>query len=141
MPDEPNRNVEDQLKTWAQKRREEAGPPFELHPAARKMLQDEVARTFPKESDAAADVRRRAALSEPNHPPPDVRGYGGGWLKVLRPRFALIGWLCTLIVILLGLSLPTLFQAKSKAQRIIAFKHLEAIGLAARVRASARITS
>ena len=133
MPDEPNRNVEEQLKTWAQKRREEAEAPFELHPATRRMLQDEVARTFPEESDAAADVRRRAALSEPNHPPPDVRGYGGGWLKVLRPRFALIGWLCTLIVILLGLSLPTLFQAKSKAQRIIAFKHLEAIGLAARV--------
>src|SRR5205814_4839361 len=72
MPDEPNRNVEDELKAWAQKRRDEAYAPFELHPATRKMLQDEVARTFPKKSDLAADIGRQATLGEPNHPSPYV---------------------------------------------------------------------
>ena len=51
MPDEPNQNVAEQLKAWAQKRRAQAGAPFELHPARRRLLQDEVARTFAKKSD------------------------------------------------------------------------------------------
>src|SRR2546430_6055014 len=124
MPDEPNRNVEDQLKTWAQKRREEADAPFELHPATRKMLQDEVARTFPKESDVAADVRGRAPLGEPNHPPPSFGGYAGGWLKKFWPRFALVGSLCLALVAVVGILLPGLARSKSKAQQVaLATKH------------------
>ena len=129
MPDEPNRNAEEQLRAWAQKRREEAGAPLELHPAARKLLQDEVARTFPKESDVAADARRRAPLGEPNHPPP----YAGGWLKLFWPRVALTGSICALLLILAGLTGPALFKAKSKTQRITAFNRLQQIGLAARI--------
>src|SRR5438445_12945741 len=112
MPDEPNRNVEDQLKAWAQKRREEAGAPLELHPATRKLLQDEVARTFTKKT------------TEPAARP-------GGWLKVFWPRFALVGSICALLVILAGLSLPALSKAKAKAQRIVAFNYLKQIGIAA----------
>src|SRR2546429_3511638 len=136
MPDEPNRNVEDQLKTWAQKRREEAEAPFELHPATRKMLQDEVARTFPKKSDVAADVGRQATLGEPNHPPPYVGGYAVGWLKMFWSRFALAGSICALLLILFGLSIPTLFKDKAKTQRVSAFNHLKQIGLAARLYAN-----
>ncbi|PYJ99207.1 MAG: hypothetical protein DME23_10135 [Verrucomicrobia bacterium] len=118
MPDEPNRNVEDQLKTWAQKRREEAEAPFELHPATRKMLQDEVARTFPKKSGVAADVGRQATLGEANHPPPYVGGYAGGWLKMFWPRFALVGSLCVALVAVVGILLPGLARSKSKAQQV-----------------------
>jgi hypothetical protein len=45
MPDEPEREIEKQLKAYAERRREQAGAPQELHPATRKMLQGEVART------------------------------------------------------------------------------------------------
>jgi len=114
MPDEPNRNVEDELKAWAQKRRDEAYAPFELHPSTRKMLQDEVARTFPKKSDLAADIGRQATLGEPNHPSP----YVGGWLKKFWPRFALVGSLCVALVAVVGILLPGLARSKSKAQQV-----------------------
>ena len=42
MPDE--RNIEKQLRAIADKRRREAGAPFEMHPATRRMLQGEVLR-------------------------------------------------------------------------------------------------
>src|SRR6185503_10275342 len=97
MPDDPNRNLDEQLSAWARKRRDEAGAPFELHPATRKLLQDEVARTFLQKSDEPA--------AEP-----------GGWWKMFWPRFALAGSLCLAMVILAGLLLPGLAKSKSKAQ-------------------------
>ncbi|MBI3849196.1 MAG: hypothetical protein HY298_02735 [Verrucomicrobia bacterium] len=50
MATEPERNIEKQLKAYADKRRTEAGAPLELHPATRNMLQSEVARVIPKRS-------------------------------------------------------------------------------------------
>lgn len=48
MPEEePNKKMEELLKAFAQKRREQSGAPMELHPATRAMLQAEVARRFP----------------------------------------------------------------------------------------------
>lgn len=41
---EPERPIEKLLRAFAQKRREQAGEPFELHPVNRRLLQDEVAR-------------------------------------------------------------------------------------------------
>src|SRR3989442_5076631 len=99
MPDDPNRNLEEQLTAWARKRREEAGAPFELHRATRRMLQDEVARTFPKKSDEAA-------------------AESAGWWKMFWPRFALAGSLCLVMVILAGILLPGIARSKSKAQQI-----------------------
>src|SRR2546425_8850350 len=43
---EPERPIEKVLRASASKRREEAGAPFELHPATRRLLQGEVARRF-----------------------------------------------------------------------------------------------
>ncbi|HXT40080.1 MAG TPA: hypothetical protein VN887_08655, partial [Candidatus Angelobacter sp.] len=117
MPDEPNRSVDEQLKAWAQKRRGEAGAPVELHPATRKLFQDEVARTFPKKT-------------------PELPAPSGGWLKLFWPRLALAGSIGAVLIILAGLSGPTLFKAKAKAQRITAFNYLKQIGLAARIYAS-----
>ncbi|PYK58828.1 MAG: hypothetical protein DME21_14895 [Verrucomicrobia bacterium] len=117
MPDEPNRNVEDQLKTWAQKRREEAEAPFELHPATRKMLQDEVARTFPKSFDAP--------LGKPNHPPPYVGGYAVGWLKMLWSRFALAGSLCVALVVVVGILFLGMAKSKFKSQQLALVREQE----------------
>lgn len=114
MPDEPNKNVEEQLKSWAQTRRGEAGAPFELHPATRRLLQGEVARTFAKPAAEQPAVK-------------------GAWWKLLWPRLAVAGSICALLVILFGLSGPTLFKAKSKTERIAAFNQLMQIGLAARI--------
>jgi hypothetical protein len=47
MPNEPQRDMEEKLKAYAGARRQEAGGPFQLHPATRKMLLDEVGRAFP----------------------------------------------------------------------------------------------
>src|SRR5438477_939837 len=106
MPDEPNRNLDEQLSAWARKRRDEAGAPFELHPATRKLLQDEIARTLPKKSDAPA--------SEP-----------AGWWKMFWPRFAFAGSLCLAMGILAGLLLPSLAKSKSKAQQIALLRQQE----------------
>ena len=48
MANEPERPIEKLLRAAAKKRRDEAGAPFELHPANRRLLQGEVARKFAK---------------------------------------------------------------------------------------------
>ena len=48
MPLEPNKRIDDLLKRFVKKRREEARADFELHPAMRRLLQGEVTRAFPK---------------------------------------------------------------------------------------------
>jgi hypothetical protein len=48
MVNEPERPIEKLLRAAATKRRDEAGPPFELHPTDRRLLQGEVARTLGK---------------------------------------------------------------------------------------------
>ena len=48
MPNEPERPIEKLLHAAAQKRRDEAGAPLELHPATRRLLQGEVARQLAK---------------------------------------------------------------------------------------------
>ena len=106
MPDEPNRSLKEQLTAWARKRREEAGAPFELHPVTRKMLQDEVARTFPKKSD------------EPAAGP-------AGWWKMFWPRFALAGSICVALVGVVGILLPDLAKSKSKGQQIALVRQQE----------------
>lgn len=45
MANEPQREIEKELLAYKQRRSEQAGAPLELHPATRRMLQGEVART------------------------------------------------------------------------------------------------
>ena len=47
MPPDPNQKMEELLKACAKQRREQAGAPFELHPATRRLLQGEVRRLMP----------------------------------------------------------------------------------------------
>ncbi|MEP6662928.1 MAG: hypothetical protein ABJC04_04595 [Verrucomicrobiota bacterium] len=51
MPPEPDKKFDETLKAYAQQRRAGVGEEFTLHPATRKMLQGEVVRTFPSESE------------------------------------------------------------------------------------------
>ena len=53
MASDPERPIEKLLRSCAEKRREEAGAPLELHPATRRLLQGEVARQFPKPASQA----------------------------------------------------------------------------------------
>src|SRR5438876_10604172 len=99
MPEPPNKPLEEQLKDWAQKRREEAGAPFELHPATRRLLQDEVGRTYPTRSD------------EPGAHP-------GSWSRLFWPRFALVGSLGVALIIMAAILLPGLTKSKSKTQQL-----------------------
>ncbi|MBI3414261.1 MAG: hypothetical protein HY043_02900 [Verrucomicrobia bacterium] len=79
MPSEPNKKMEELLKAAAQKRRAEAGAPFEPHPATRNLLQAEVAR-LRKESPAAKASWLNAVLA-------------------LWPRFAVGGALVVALVL------------------------------------------
>ena len=71
MPNEPTRRIEAELKAYADQRRAEASPPFELHPVNRRLLQDEVARA----------LGRGETRSQPDR----------AWLKWLWPRLAVAG--------------------------------------------------
>src|SRR5687768_5846396 len=53
---EPSHNAEEQLRRYAEERRKEAAP--ELHPATRRMLQGEVARTYGAPMEKPASSRR-----------------------------------------------------------------------------------
>jgi hypothetical protein len=55
MPDQPERKIEELLRTYGAKRRVDAGPPLELHPINRRLLQAEVARV---RGQAAQPARR-----------------------------------------------------------------------------------
>ena len=98
MPNEPDQRVEEQLKGWAQKRREEAGPQFELHAMRRRLLQDEVARRYRKKSDQPA-------------------GQSVGWFKMFWPRFALVGSLCVVLAVGVAI-LAGLARSRSKVQQL-----------------------
>ena len=45
---EPERKIEKLLRAYAKKRRAQAGDPLKLHPATRRLLQDEIARNAPQ---------------------------------------------------------------------------------------------
>ena len=96
---EPERPIEKRLRDCANKRREEAGPPLELHPATRRMLQGEVARCAPK---------------------PGAEGGSFKFLAALRPRLAWV--LCVLAIAAVGaaLLLPSLSHSTKKAPLTLA---------------------
>ena len=69
MPSEPDNKMDDLLRTYARKRREDAGASPELHPATRRLLQAE-----------AASLRFRPAASPKR---------GWTWLAAYWPRVAI----------------------------------------------------
>ncbi len=61
MPSDPHQRIEEWLRAYAEQRREQAGAPFELHPATRRMLQGEAARVRVRQ----AQTKRRRFWSGP----------------------------------------------------------------------------
>jgi len=61
MPSEPENKMEDLLKSYAAKRRDDAGAPLALHPATRKLLQSAVARQHSPPAKANESWLRRLA--------------------------------------------------------------------------------
>jgi|GEM_PF-2710690 len=88
MSSEPERDIEKQIRSYAEQRREEAGERFSLHPAARQSLHAEVTEAHPKE---AADPTPMSVLQS--------EATIGFW-TLFRRQFALV---CTLAVVLTGL--------------------------------------
>jgi hypothetical protein len=62
MSTEPERHIEKQIKAYANKRRAEAGAPFEMHPATRNLLQAEVARSI-RERRCGGSFRSQLSIS------------------------------------------------------------------------------
>src|ERR1051325_310892 len=56
MHPEPERQIEKLLRACAGNRREQAGPPPDLHPATRRLLHDEVRRRFPQAAPGRATL-------------------------------------------------------------------------------------
>ena len=92
MANEPELPIETLLRAAAKKRREEAGAPFELHPADRRLLQGEVTRKFARPQ---AETRSFATL-----------------VARLRPRLA---WGVGILAIL-GLSVWVLLPLPRRAE-------------------------
>ena len=68
MVPDPDNKMDELLKLYAKKRREQTGEPLEMHPAMRNQLQAEAGKLAPKESRSA--------------------GSGLNWLKIFWPRVA-----------------------------------------------------
>src|SRR5437867_2166137 len=58
---EPERPIEKLLRAWAKKRRGSADGNFELHPANRRLLQNEIARRFAERTASRPSVLERLA--------------------------------------------------------------------------------
>ncbi|MCI0539775.1 MAG: hypothetical protein L0Z50_31590 [Verrucomicrobiales bacterium] len=80
MSAEPKQTIGDQLRAFAKQRRDAAREPFEPHPMTRKLLQDEVARTF----SARTIARQTTPIS---------------WFAAFWRRSAVAGGLIALLVI------------------------------------------
>lgn len=105
MPSEPDKKMDELLRTYARKRREDAGEPLEMHPATRRLLQAEAARLRPREA-----MPRRTLWS---------------WLELRWPRVAFaVGVFALLAVAVWNWipdrsqpSSPSLFAKKDQAEK------------------------
>jgi hypothetical protein len=74
-----DRPIEKLLRRYAKKRRDEAGPPVEMHPATRRLLQGEVASQFKRQDSKG----KKPGLREEGH-----RLFGFAFLTHYFPRLA-----------------------------------------------------
>lgn len=65
MANEPERQIEKLLRGCAKKRADDAGGPFELHPATRRLLQGEVTRRFARAGPEGASFWQRLVQFSP----------------------------------------------------------------------------
>ncbi len=113
-PMEPERKIEKLLRAYAKKRRVQAGSPPGLHPAARRRLQEEIARMAPAPDEGEVSLTL--------------------W-ELFRQRWALLLGFALTVFFMAALFLPALSAAKHKAQRetALARYNLLEIGTAVRM--------
>jgi hypothetical protein len=114
---EPERRIEKVLRTYAKKRRDEGGAAPELHPATRRLLQDEVARRRSKPAGSGDS-------------------FFAGLFASLGRKLAFAA--CAMALVLIGgmLIMPSLSGAKYRAQSVSAASNLKQIGQAVQMFAS-----
>src|SRR5262245_15902987 len=95
MPSEPDKKIEELLRTYARKRREDAGEPLELHPATRRLLQAEAAKLRPPE-----ETPQRTLWS---------------WLVLRWPRVAFAAAIVAVLAIAFWNGMPDRSQSSSPA--------------------------
>ncbi len=111
---EPERKIEKLLRAYAKKRRADAGDALKLHPATRRLLQAEVARTSSKPDEAEADMTL--------------------W-ELFRRQWAFLVGFALIVFFGAALFLPALSKAKFKSQQVTAMSNLRQIGLAVQMAA------
>src|ERR1041385_9364048 len=104
---EPERKIEKWLRAFTKKRRADAGD-FKLHPAARRLLQNEVSR------------RKQKTEIDTDDEPSLWQWFRQQWTLLIG--FALIVFLGA------SLFLPSLSSAKKKSQSVMALSNLKEIG-------------
>lgn len=112
---QPERPIEELLRAFARKRRDQAGGQFDLHPATRRMLQGEIARRYPRPGGETA---------------PGWRSWAKFWPRL---AFATV----TLAVLMVGAFL--LFPPAKVAQPTLSYAKHEAATPPATPAPSARI--
>ena len=88
------RDIEKQLRGYAEQRRREAGAPLEMHPATRRLLQDEVRRTHKKPAEAT----KKTSL------------FASWWFRIAAGA--------CVVVLAAAVFLPALSRSKSKSMRL-----------------------
>lgn len=91
------RPIEKLLRRYAKKRRDEAGPGRELHPANRRALQGEVARQFPKPAS-----KERSAFDE--------------FMAAFSRRWIYAASVLVVLMVVAAVMLPSLSKSKGKNQ-------------------------
>ncbi len=89
------RPIEKLLRRYAKKRRDEAGPARELHPATRRMLQSEVERQFPKPAS-----KERSAFEE------FMAAFSRRWIYAVS--------VLVVLMVVAAVMLPSLSKSKGK---------------------------
>jgi hypothetical protein len=112
---EEERKIEKWLRAYAKKRRGQAKGSFDLHPATRRMLQDEIARQSPA---------------------PEGEDDSLSLWEVLRQQWALLLTFAACIFLIGIILLPVLNTAKEKAQNTLGMAQLKQIGAAVQMSAT-----
>jgi hypothetical protein len=88
------RDIEKQLRGYAEQRRREAGAPLEMHPATRRLLQDEIRRTHKKPAEAT----KKTSL------------FASWWFRIAAGA--------CVVVLAAAIFLPALSKSKSRSLRL-----------------------
>jgi hypothetical protein len=112
---EEERKIEKWLRAYAKKRRGQTKDSFGLHPATRRLLQDEIARKapVPEEDDDSLSL-----------------------LEILRQQWAWLLVFTACIFLIATVFMPVVYKAKEKAQSTLGMANLKQIGAAVQMSAA-----